>query len=210
MKLSDRFIREFMDGSAGALSIVPFRESTTDLRPPTADGYADGLSVGLTSAGYDFTLSDQFLVPIRLPWWRRLLGHRILMDPTKDLSAYFRPVTADTLAIRPGDTVLGCTVETFQMPANVNGVVVGRSSYARAGLNLNCTPIEPGWRGRITLELSNTSQHWVVVKANAGIGQLQFELLTCRSDRDYDVKAGRYQDQTRPTLPIPRKHRACV
>lgn len=202
MKLSDRTIRERLalpDVDPGRLRISPFREPETEVNPA-------GLTVGLTSAGYDFTLMPVFLVPV-LTEYEAATGVLAPVDPCTDVSWAFQVVCADAFDIPPGTTVLGCTEEEFVMPEDVDGTVVGRSTYARVGLNLNCTPIEPGWESRITLELSNTSNRPITVHARAGIGQLQFDLLTTKSDRSYAKKKGRYQGQTGPTLPIPRKRR---
>ena len=202
MKLADLSILARLrlpDDHPGRLRIFPFYETAVDLRAGWPDGTADGLTVGLTSAGYDFALSSEFLVPRPGPDW--------VADPTVAQSDMYVAVVADAVVIEPGETILGCTVETVAMPADVEGSIVGRSSYARVGLNLNCTPIEPMWEGRITLELSNTSRHRVVVRANSGIGQLQFNLLTDNCRTTYADKQGRYQGQTGPTAPIPRKRK---
>jgi dCTP deaminase len=90
---------------------------------------------------------------------------------------------------------LGVTVETFQMPRNVTGLAIGKSTYARVGLFLNTTPLEAGWTGRLVVELANLADLPLRVYVNEGIGQVIF----LESDEDCDVsykdRGGKYQNQ---------------
>ena len=87
------------------------------------------------------------------------------------------------------------------MPATVVATVIGKSSYARLGLLVNVTPLEPGWHGTITIELSNVGHRPIVVHANEGIAQVQFH-TGARPDRIYsEKKTAKYQGQTEVTLP---------
>jgi len=91
---------------------------------------------------------------------------------------------------------LGVTVETFKMPRNVTGVALGKSTYARAGLLVNTTPLEAGWTGRLVVEIANLANLPLRVYVNEGIGQILF----FESDEDCDVsysdRGGKYQGQT--------------
>jgi dCTP deaminase len=102
--------------------------------------------------------------------------------------------------INAGEFVLCHSVETFTIPEDVVGIVVGKSTYARCGLIVNCTPMEPGWTGQLTIELHNASQHAIKVYANEGIAQVMF----FRGERPavtYADKRGKYQGQSGVTLP---------
>ena len=91
---------------------------------------------------------------------------------------------------------LGVTVETFKMPRNVTGVALGKSTYARAGLLVNTTPLEAGWTGRLVVEIANLANLPLRVYINEGIGQILF----FESDEDcavsYSDRGGKYQGQT--------------
>jgi dCTP deaminase len=96
----------------------------------------------------------------------------------------------------PHSYALGVTVETFNMPRNVIAYCMGKSTYARSGLIINTTPLEPGWRGRLVLELSNSADLPIRIYADEGIAQVTF----FESDEDCEVsyadRTGKYQDQT--------------
>ncbi|MBO0719439.1 MAG: dCTP deaminase [Blastocatellia bacterium] len=103
---------------------------------------------------------------------------------------------SDYWLLPPHSYALGVTVETFNMPRRVIGICVGKSTYARSGLIVNTTPLEPGWRGRLVLEFSNSADLPIRIYANEGIAQVTF----FESDEDCEVsygdRAGKYQDQT--------------
>ncbi len=108
---------------------------------------------------------------------------------------------SDHIIIPPNSFALCETVETFEIPRDVLVICVGKSTYARCGLIVNVTPLEPEWRGKITIEISNTTPLPAKVYANEGIAQLIF----LKADRvcavSYADKAGKYQDQGGLTLP---------
>jgi dCTP deaminase len=141
------------------------------------------ISYGVGPCGYDIRLGTQF---------ERIRGSGIA-DPKKfsvlmEGFNSFGPVTLSS-----GDYVLGISYEHIQIPDNVLAVVIGKSTYARCGLFVNTTPLEPGWRGYITLELSNLSPSPLVVYPNEGIAQIIFFLLptAAQPKQTYD---GGYQD----------------
>ena len=107
----------------------------------------------------------------------------------------------DHIIIPPNSFALAETVEHFSVPRDVLVICVGKSTYARCGLIVNVTPLEPEWRGKVTLEISNTTPLPAKVYANEGIAQMIF----LKADRvcavSYADKAGKYQDQVGLTLP---------
>ena len=177
MILNDREITRL----AAAGMIAPFAEGID--RPGV-------ISYGVTSFGYDMRMADE---------WVRYAAYSNVDPLYMDLTRVHRE-TADSTRIGPGEFVLCRSVETFTIPEDVVGVVVGKSTYARCGLMVNCTPMEPGWSGELTIELHNCSAHHVTVHAHQGIAQVMF----FRGERPavtYADKRGKYQGQTGVTLP---------
>ena len=154
------------------------------------------ISAGASSYGYDMRLADdgfRVFSPIR--------GFEI--DPKKfDEDSLIEPPlkTAEDGAqyylLPPHHYGLGVTVETFKMPRNVTGIALGKSTYARAGLLVNTTPLEAGWTGRLVVEIGNLANLPLRVYVNEGIGQILF----FESDEDcavsYHDRGGKYQGQT--------------
>ncbi|MBE0635213.1 dCTP deaminase, partial [Candidatus Bipolaricaulota bacterium] len=111
-------------------------------------------------------------------------------------------VTADTFELLPGANVLSESVEWFNMPDDVCAVCWGKSSYARCGLLVNVTPLEPGWKGILTIELANISPYPIRLHVGQGIAQVVF-FRGRRPNRTYAEKesGGGYQNQAGVTLP---------
>lgn len=107
----------------------------------------------------------------------------------------------DHVIIPPNSFALCETVETLEIPRDVLVLCVGKSTYARCGLIVNVTPLEPEWRGKITLEISNTTPLPAKVYANEGIAQLVFLKADQVCEVSYADKCGKYQDQAGLTLP---------
>ena len=152
-------------------------------------------SYGLSSFGYDLRLGSRFLVPLG--------GVNTVLDPVNFPQAHFREVTAgETFDLAPHSQVLAESVETFKMPSDVLGLAFGKSSYARCGLLCNLTPLEPGWRGKLTLELANLSPLPIRLHVGHGIAQVVF-FRGERPGRTYGEKeaGGVYQDQPGAMLP---------
>jgi dCTP deaminase len=154
------------------------------------------ISAGASSYGYDMRLAgDGFRVfsPIH---GREIDPKRFdeesLVEPplrrTDDGSEYY--------LMSPHSYALGVTVETFRMPRNVTGVALGKSTYARAGLLVNTTPLEAGWTGRLVVELANLADLPLRVYVNEGIGQVLFFESDQNCDTSYDDRGGKYQGQT--------------
>ncbi|QAA77187.1 MAG: Deoxycytidine triphosphate deaminase [Candidatus Bipolaricaulis sibiricus] len=180
--LSDREITMLCAGPRPMLSpFVPHQEG----KP----------SYGLSSFGYDLRLGTRFLVPLG--------GVNAVLDPVNFPRDHFREVVAETtFDLAPHSQVLAESVEAFEMPDDVMGLAFGKSSYARCGLLCNLTPVEPSWRGRLTLELANLSPLPIRLHVGQGIAQVVF-FRGERPARTYEEKeAGRaYQGQEGVTLP---------
>jgi dCTP deaminase len=154
------------------------------------------ISAGASSYGYDMRLADdgfRVFSPIR--------HHEI--DPKKfdDDSLIEPPLkTADDgsqyYLLPPHHYGLGVTVETFTMPRNVTGVALGKSTYARAGLLVNTTPLEAGWTGRLVVEIGNFANLPLRVYVNEGIGQILFFESDEECAVSYSDRGGKYQGQT--------------
>jgi dCTP deaminase len=153
------------------------------------------ISYGLSSFGYDIRLnSKDFKI---VPNWLGLDYSEIDPKSFNNNINNFRTeeLIKERYFLIPGNTyALGVSVEKFNIPPNILGYCVGKSTYARSGLIINVTPLEPGWSGYLTLELVNTSPAPIRVYANEGIAQIMFfegELpTTC-----YATRKGKYQDQ---------------
>ena len=149
----------------------------------------------LNSFGYDITLASKFAIP-RLG----IIGDSPI-DPMKfNIDSITEREYKHFCLIAPGSYILGYSLEYFKIPDNILGICLGRSSYARCGINVNITPLEPGWEGNITIEISSNNCFPVKVYTNKGIAQIIFFKGDIPS-RNYIAKGGRYQGQTGITLP---------
>lgn len=154
------------------------------------------ISAGLSSYGYDMRLADD---GFRI--FSSVYGSEI--DPKMfDEDSLIEPEirTAEDGAkyylLPPHHYGLGVTVETFKMPRNVTGIALGKSTYARAGLLVNTTPLEAGWTGRLVVEIGNLANLPLRVYINEGIGQILFFESDEACDTSYDDRGGKYQGQT--------------
>lgn len=171
-----------------------------DMIVPFDDGQVRSgvLSYGVSSYGYDMRLGRTFRV---FRGWA-LDGSVPYIDPKKfDPTLTEEIRDADFCIIPANGFVLAESVETFRIPREIVTIAVGKSTYARVGLILNVTPAEPEWQGKLTLELSNTTQFPIKVYAGEGIGQLLFLRGEAVCQRSYLDKKGKYQGQTGLTLP---------
>lgn len=152
-------------------------------------------SWGLGSFGYDIRLGSKFLVPLG--------GVNAVLDPLDFPRDLFREVNVnDVFELAPNSQVLAESMETFDIPDDVMGLCWGKSSYARCGLLVNVTPLEAGWKGRLTLELANLSPLPIRLHVGQGIAQVVF-FRGERPTRTYTEKesGGIYQNQVGVTLP---------
>lgn len=150
------------------------------------------MSFGLSSFGYDIRLGNEFKIFHNVD--RKLIDVKNFDEKTT------MSVTADYVDIPPNTTVLGHSLETICMPDDVMAIRLGKSSYARAGIHLLATPLEPGWRGTITLGISNLTSCYNRAYAGEGISQLIF-FKGNRPESTYSDRGGRYQDQEGVTTP---------
>ena len=184
--LCDTQIRELID-------IVPFGEP--EKRPGK-------VSFGLSSYGYDVRVGTRFKVFTPTP----VTGGVAIVDPKHFSADLFVDIDTeltgmDHVVIPPNSFALAETVETFDIPRDVLAICLGKSTYARCGIIVNVTPLEPEWRGKITIEISNTTPLPAKIYANEGIAQLIFLKGERTCAVSYADKAGKYQDQEGLTLP---------
>ncbi len=160
------------------------------------------ISYGVSSYGYDLRVGSVFKIFTNVS----PTGDLAIIDPKRfDDDSFITVDTADTgrdyVIIPPNSFALAETVEVVSMPRDALAICVGKSTYARCGIIVNVTPIEPEWRGKITLEISNTTPLPAKIYANEGIAQLVF----LKGDRvcavSYADKGGKYQNQAGLTLP---------
>lgn len=156
---------------------------------PFVNGQVSGgvISYGLSSYGYDIRVSNEFKIFTNI--------HSKVVDPKNFDPQSFIDLTGDVCLIPPNSFVLAKTVEQFNIPKNVLVICLGKSTYARTGLIVNITPLEPEWRGVITLEISNTTPLPARVYANEGISQLLFLEGDEQCEVTYADRKGKYQNQ---------------
>jgi dCTP deaminase len=167
---------------------------------PFVEQYPHGcLSYGLTSAGYDLRLDNSIWVFKNT--YAEIVDPKRFKDPDY-LSSVFdiRSVPfGDPIVIPARSYVLGQSYETIRMPIDLKGRCVGKSTYARCGIIVNTTPLEPGWFGKLTIEISNSNPCPVRLYTGEGIAQLEFEQLSSPCFKSYADKKGKYQGQTSVT-----------
>jgi dCTP deaminase len=151
------------------------------------------ISYGLSSYGYDVRIADEFKVFTNI--------NSTIVDPKSFDPRSFVDVKAEVCIIPPNSFALARTVERFKVPRNVLVVCLGKSTYARCGIIVNVTPLEPEWEGIVTLEVSNTTPLPARIYANEGIAQMLFFESDEPCEVSYADKSGKYQGQTQLTLP---------
>jgi dCTP deaminase len=160
------------------------------------------VSYGLSSYGYDVRVGTRFKIFTPTPRH----GGITVVDPKKFSDELFIEVDTakqgtDHIVIPPNSFALCETIEFIEVPRDVLVICLGKSTYARCGLIVNVTPLEPEWRGRVTLEISNTTPLPARVYANEGIAQFIFLRAEQVCEQSYADKKGKYQDQAGLTLP---------
>jgi len=183
--LNDNEIRLLCDVDAGAGMIYPFEKA--QVRQINGEKV---ISYGVSSFGYDARLAGEFMWPV----------HGTL-DPKSTSAKWEKQTVTNDLGyvIPPHGFVLARTVERFKIPRDVIAICVGKSTYARNGLIVNVTPLEPGWEGHVTLELSNTTDLPSVVYVGEGICQFVF-LTGNPPSTSYADRGGKYMNQVGVTL----------
>jgi len=185
--LCDTQIRELV-------GIEPFEE---------AKKRTDTVSYGVSSYGYDVRVGPVFKIFTPTP----RTGGVCVVDPKRFtdelmITVDTREQGTDHVVIPPNSFALCETIEYFDIPRDILVLCVGKSTYARCGLIVNVTPLEPEWRGKVTLEISNTTPLPAKVYAGEGIAQFVFLKADEICAVSYADKAGKYQDQAGLTLPM--------
>lgn len=179
--LSDKWIRSTAQETK---MIEPFVESQK--REGT-------ISYGLSSYGYDARVSDEFKIFTNID--------SATVDPKAFSNDSFVDRKTDVCVIPPNSFVLARTVEYFRIPRDVLVICLGKSTYARCGIIVNVTPLEPEWEGHVTLEFSNTTPLPAKIYANEGACQFLFLKGNEPCETSYRDRAGKYMGQEGVTLP---------
>ena len=151
------------------------------------------ISYGTSSYGYDVRCADEFKVFTNI--------HSAVVDPKNFDDKSFVDIQSDVCIIPPNSFALARTVEYFKIPEDVLTICLGKSTYARCGIIVNVTPLEPEWEGHVTLEFSNTTNLPAKIYANEGVAQMLFFQSDERCLITYRDRGGKYQGQTGVTLP---------
>ena len=178
--LSDKWIKKMaLDGM-----ISPFEEKQI------SEGK---ISYGLSSFGYDARVSNEFKIFTNV--------NSEIVDPKNFKPSNFVTKNVSECIIPPNSFVLASTVEYFKIPKDVLVICLGKSTYARCGIIVNVTPLEPGWEGHVTLEFSNTTPLPAKIYANEGVAQFIFLKGNEKPEVTYSDRKGKYMGQVGVTLP---------
>ncbi len=152
------------------------------------------ISYGTSSYGYDVRCANEFKVFTNI--------NSSIVDPKNFDEKSFVDIQADVCIIPPNSFALARTIEYFKIPRSVLTICLGKSTYARCGIIVNVTPLEPEWEGHVTLEFSNTTNLPAKIYANEGVAQMLFLESDEVCGTSYKDKNGKYQGQLGVTLPI--------
>ena len=184
---SDRWIRRMAEQHG---MIEPFEAGQVKHSP--VDGHRI-VSYGTSSYGYDVRCSREFKVFTNI--------NSTIVDPKHFDPGSFVDVESDVCIIPPNSFALARTVEYFRIPRDTLVECLGKSTYARCGIIVNVTPLEPEWEGHVTLEFSNTTPLPARIYANEGVAQMLFFQSDEVCETSYRDRGGKYQGQTGVTLP---------
>jgi dCTP deaminase len=151
------------------------------------------VSYGTSSYGYDIRCSTEFKIFTNI--------NSTIVDPKSFDEKNFVDYRGEVCIIPPNSFALARTVEYFRIPRNVLTICLGKSTYARCGIIVNVTPLEPEWEGHVTLEFSNTTPLPARVYANEGVAQVIFLESDEVCETSYRDRGGKYQGQKGVTLP---------
>ncbi len=151
------------------------------------------ISYGLSSYGYDARVADEFKIFTNID--------SAIVDPKDFSSQSFVDRKAPVCVIPPNSFALARTVEYFRIPRDTLVICLGKSTYARCGIIVNVTPLEPEWEGHVTLEFSNTTPLPAKIYANEGACQFLFLKADSVCETSYADRAGKYMGQRGVTLP---------
>ncbi len=179
--MSDRWIRRMASDNG---MIHPFVETQK------RDGV---ISYGLSSYGYDARVADEFKVFTNVD--------SAIVDPKHFSKDSFVDRRGPVCVIPPNSFALAHTVEYFRIPRDILVICLGKSTYARCGIIVNVTPLEPEWEGQVTIEISNTTPLPAKIHANEGICQFLFLHGESPPEISYADRAGKYMHQRGVSLP---------
>lgn len=182
---SDRWIRRMAEEQG---MIEPF---SPDLVRQNNGGRI--ISYGVSSYGYDVRCADEFKVFTNI--------HSATVDPKSFDEKSFVDIQAEYCIIPPNSFALARTVEYFRIPRDILTICLGKSTYARCGIIVNVTPLEPEWEGHVTLEFSNTTTLPAKIYANEGVAQMIFLGADEVCETSYRDRGGKYMGQQGVTLP---------
>jgi dCTP deaminase len=182
---SDKWIRR-MAASHGLIEpFEPGQVRTTERGP--------AISYGTSSYGYDVRCAEEFKVFTNI--------NAVIVDPKAFDESSFVSIQGPECIIPPNSFALARTIEHFRIPRSILTICLGKSTYARCGIIVNVTPLEPEWEGHITLEFSNTTPLPARIYANEGVAQVLFLESDEVCETSYRDRNGKYQGQTGVTLP---------
>ena len=151
------------------------------------------ISYGLSSYGYDLRVADEFKIFTNVD--------SAIVDPKAFSAQSFVDRETDVCIVPPNSFALATTIEYFRVPRDVLVVCLGKSTYARCGIIVNVTPLEPEWEGQVTIEISNTTPLPAKIYAFEGICQFLFLRGESPPEISYADKAGKYMRQRGVALP---------
>ena len=151
------------------------------------------ISYGLSSFGYDARVSEEFKIFTNV--------NSEIVDPKDFKPTNFVTKNVPVCVIPPNSFSLARTIERFKIPKDILVICLGKSTYARCGIIVNVTPLEPGWEGYVTLEFSNTTPLPAKIYANEGVAQFIFLKGNEKPSVTYADRNGKYMGQTGVTLP---------
>lgn len=151
------------------------------------------ISYGLSSYGYDIRIADEFKI-------FKGFRDKEILDPKNIRPDLFEDFKGDICVIPSNSFILARSFEYFKIPPNVLALCTGKSTYARIGVIVNVTPLEPSWEGYLTIAISNTSDSPAKIYANEGIAQVVFFESDEQCDVTYADRKGKYQSQQSITL----------
>jgi dCTP deaminase len=182
---SDKWIRRMAEQHR---MIEPFEPKQVK-----TNGTGPIVSYGTSSYGYDIRCSNEFKIFTNI--------NSAVVDPKHFAVNSFVDFRGEVCIIPPNSFALARTVEYFRIPRNVLTLCLGKSTYARCGIIVNVTPLEPEWEGHVTLEFSNTTPLPARIYANEGIAQVIFLESDEVCETSYKDRGGKYQGQQGVTLP---------
>ena len=153
------------------------------------------ISYGLSSFGYDARVSNEFKIFTNV--------NSEVVDPKDFKPSNFITKNVSECIIPPNSFVLASTVEYFKIPRDIMVICLGKSTYARCGIIVNVTPLEPGWEGHVTLEFSNTTPLPAKIYANEGVAQFIFLKGNEIPEVTYSDRKGKYIKQG-PEVTLPK------